>query len=398
MARTKRKLVVGEPGGEAETEAAIESTTPPGEEASFFDSRGDDSVVLMFRRHDTTKRLVYHGKLSPAEATEETVAATWGGGEYLAREKVRSPDGRMVFGRQRMVMVAGPYKEPTGLPPAGASAQAAAPVAAPSDALSSAAAGVNMEDIKMAGVLSLLQMTQQAAQAQVAAQAQMQQMLVATMDAQRQGMEAIVRSMSQRKEEPRENPMEMMKAMAEMLRGINPTPKSEVKELMEGMRSILDFRDELAPAKPSSGDTLMDSVPKMLDLVKEGFALKRQGAAPVAAPATALPGATAEPVQEGPMWQRLVLGQKRLLLRAAQENKDPEVAALMVVEFLPEGMRGALDEFIRREDVVDQVFAVVPELREYQRWTGAFLGAVRQQVVGDLDDAGDGGEDADPSD
>ena len=403
MARPRKKALSAEPVVELVTEESGEEFGEPQfGEASFFDGMSDDSYVMIWRRDDVTKKLVYHGKLSPLEATEENVLALYGGGEFLAREKKRLHDGRMVFGRQRSFVLAGVYKNP---------ALVTAPVGAPIPPAEAGkvmigpdSGGVNMEDIKMAGVLSLLQMTQQAAQAQATMQSQMQQMLLSTMTAQREGMEAIIRATAERKEEKKESPLEMVKTVVEMMKGMQ-SPKSDVKDLMEGMRSILDFREELAPAKPSTGDTIMDSVPKMLDLVKEGFALKRmEGTVPNVPKTNAqIPPTTgnaqAEAHPDMPIWQRVLLAQRNTLIRAASGDKDPEIAALAAVEFMPEGIRGAMTEFVRREDVLEQVVAVVPELGQFPHWITTFFNEVRSQLLPDegTDGEGDDGDQAEGS-
>lgn len=402
MARPRRRAPSVEVVAEQVTEELGEEFAEPVlEEASFFDSSGDDSYVMLWRRDDITKKMVYHGKLSPAEATEENVSAQFGGGEFLAREKKRLPDGRMVFGKQRSFVLAGAYKNPALQPP---KSNGAAPVETPAAVAGSAVAGlpgnVNMEDIKMAGVLSLLQMTQQAAQAQATMQSQMQQMLLSTMTAQREGMEAIIKATASRPEEKRESPLEMIKTVVEMMKGVQ-SPKSDVKDLMEGMRSILEFRDELSPAKPSTGDTIMDSVPKMLDLVKEGFALKRMEGTVPSAPKTnaQIPATTGDAQAEAhtdmPIWQRVLLAQKNTLIRAASSGKDPEIAALAAVEFMPEGIRGAMTEFVLREDVLAQVVAVVPELQQFPNWITAFFTEVRSQLLPDAGGEGEGEDDGD---
>lgn len=397
MARPRKRVLVAEPAVELVTEGVSEEFGEPQTgEASFFDGMSDDSYVMIWRRDDITKKLVYHGKLSPLEATEENVLALYGGGEFLAREKKRLHDGRMVFGRQRSFVLAGAYKNPAlSIPPASAAGGAVDP-----NPPVTAQGNVNMEDIKMAGVLSLLQMTQQAAQAQATMQSQMQQMLLSTMTAQREGMEAIIKATASRPEEKRESPLEMIKTVVEMMKGVQ-SPKSDVKDLMEGMRSILEFRDELSPAKPSTGDTIMDSVPKMLDLVKEGFALKRmEGTVPNAPKTNAqIPATTGDAQAEAhpdmPIWQRVLLAQKNTLIRAASSGKDPEIAALAAVEFMPEGIRGAMTEFVLREDVLAQVVAVVPELQQFPNWITAFFTEVRSQLLPDADGEGEGEDDGD---
>lgn len=389
MARPRKTAPFVEVVAEQVTEEAGEQFAEPAlGEASFFDGMSQDSYVMIWRRDDITKKMVYHGKLSPTEATEENVLALYGGGEFLAREKRRLPDGRMVFGKQRSFQMAGAYKNPALLP----KADATAPTGDERSPASPLGTGnVNMEDIKMAGVLSLLQMTQQAAQAQATMQSQMQQMLLSTMTAQREGMEAIIKATASRPEEKKESPLEMVKVVIEMMKGMQ-SPKSDVKDLMEGMRSILDFRDELSPAKPSTGDTIMDSVPKMLDLVKEGFALKRmEGTVPTAPKTNAqIPpvtgGAQTEAHTDMPIWQRVLLAQKNTLLKAASSGKDPEIAALAAVEFMPEGIKGAMTEFVSREDVLVQVVAVVPELEQFPNWITAFFTEVRAQLLPDADE------------
>lgn len=397
MARPRRRAPSVQVVTEQVTEESGEEfAEPPVGEASFFDGMSDDSYVMIWRRDDITKKQVYHGKLSPTEATEENVLALYGGGEFLAREKRRMQDGRMVFGKQRSFVLAGAYKNPALHPTPTATT---APVAAPDGVVGVTAQGnVNMEDIKMAGVLSLLQMTQQAAQAQSTMQSQMQQLLISTMTAQRESMEAIVKAATTRPAEaPRESPLEMIKTVMEMVKGTQ-SPKSEVKDLIEGMKSIMDFREDLSPPKEGSGNVVMDSIPKMLDLVKEGFALKKveqeAHAMPTAPKTSAQIPAASEVPNDAPIWQKVLLAQRRSLIGAASSGKNPEVVAMAAVEFMPEAIRGAMEEFVRRPDVMVQMVAVVPELQQFPHWLEQFTLAAREQLLTDEELAALGGEGA----
>lgn len=393
--RAKKKTAIPESSGVLDglSDEEYGADVPPSE-VSIFDGMADDSYVMIWRRDDISKRLVYHGKLSPSEAVEEHILDKFGGGEYMLREKKRTAEGRMVFGRQRTLVFAGKYKNPADV------------VATPSASVAPAAPGVvtadgnvNMEDIKMAGVLSLLQMTQQAASAQATMQQQTMTMLMGVMEAQRQGMEAIVKAQSGARGE-QESPIELVKTVLELTRGAS-SPKSDIKELMEGMQSILAFRDDLMPAR-SSGDTVMDSVPKMLDLVKEGFALKKleaegkqvaRPAAPAPAGALAAPSTPTPTGGDVPMWERVLKAQGKRLVESAMAGRDPGVVAAAAVEFMPEGVRGVMTEFVLREDVLELLYAAVPEAKQFPNWMAAFLTAAREELV--PADEGEGEPDGD---
>ena len=84
-----------------------------------------------------------------------------------------------------------------------------------------------------------------------------------------------------------------------------------------------------------------------------------------------------------PLWQKVLLAQKGQLLKAASAGRSPEVAAMAAVEFLPEGLRGAMEEFARRPDILEAVYAVVPELQQFPHWTEQFFTEARSQLLTD---------------
>lgn len=393
--------------GEEDTLEGMD-TPDGGTSANIFDNMGDDDYVMVWRRGDVSKQLVFHGKLTEHETTEENLIERFGGGEYVLREKRRNREGKMVWGRQRGITLAGPYKDPAKNLPV----QSPRPAAEGQPATGPLFAGgvVTKDDVQVASMLQMLQMQQQAAAAQAATQQQMQQMMLAQMEAQRQGMLGLVEMATKMRDQPKENPLEMFKVAVDLVKGAIPvaSPKSDIKELMDGMHSILAFRDELTPAA-ATGNPLMDSVPKVLDLVQQGFALKRaetEGARrpmPTVKTHANIPEPAPTPaVEDGmPLWQKVLTAQKRQLIAAASSGRDPEVAALAAVEFMPQAIRGAMEEFMRRDDVLTQVYAVVPELQEFPHWTESFFTEARAQLLGDIEeDPGEGagtaeGEDGD---
>lgn len=379
--RTRKRKV--EEDFEGEVEGENEDTTQGSveESDSMFEGMKDDDYVLLFRRDEGTKAFVFHGRLAPSEANEYTISMKYGGGEYLGKERTRLASGRKGFGRQRTIFIAGKYKNPVDQADA-----PAAPAGGEPSAIDKMAGGVNMEDVKMAGVLSLLQMTQQAAQTQATMQQQMQQMMMQSMTAQREGMQALVEMASKREAAPVADPMEMFKMMMDMTKGAQ-SPKSEIKEMVEAMSSILAFRDDMMPAAPVTGNPLMDSVPKVLELVQQGFDMKKLehegGKVPTVKTQANIPPAppTGAPEIQVPLWQQVLRAQKSALVKAAAAGKDTQIAALAAVEFMPEGIRGAMVEFVRREDLLEQVYVVAPELRDYPKWTHDFFAEAREQLL-----------------
>ena len=55
------------------------------------------------------------------------------------------------------------------------------------------------------------------------------------------------------------------------------------------------------------------------------------------------------------------------------------VVALAAVEFMPEAVRGAMTEFVMREDALERLYAAVPPAREFPHWMTEFLAAVRAE-------------------
>ena len=77
-----------------------------------------------------------------------------------------------------------------------------------------------------------------------------------------------------------------------------------------------------------------------------------------------------------PLWLTFAKGS---LLEAAEEGRDPVDVALSVLTLAPRRAHGQLREAVMREDAVDRLVAIVPELDGYRTWLGECVLALREE-------------------
>jgi len=164
------------------------------------------------------------------------------------------------------------------------------------------------------------------------------------------------------------------------------TGNSDVTALIKGLKEL----KELSQDPPEgTGDPILDSVPRVVDMLGH-FAASRQGApAPVPTPQALPPGQPAQPQPTIPLWAQLLQSQKRSLLSVASRGADPEWAAQAAVALMPEQYVGVLKEFIAAPEHVSLAVQAIPELGNFPQWTQKFFAAVAEELSDDTDDEDD---------
>lgn len=354
---------------------------------SLFDDMQTDTYTLIHRMDDITKRWVYHGRLSLNESNEETILERLGGGEYQVRERVRNDAGSYVYGRSRTFKLAGAYKKPTEIidnvaPKVGGRTDD--PALRMGDGIQG---GTSINEIMGAGVLQLFQtqaaMQQQQMQAMRDASEASRALLMAAVNQPKTDWVSLLATLlpvvldfmkSSRNNDL--NPLEITKLVTDAIKQ-NTGASGGMKDAIAAIKELLEVKDMLN-GDGASGDPMLDTANKALDLVSAGLAA-RAGAAP---PPASAPPQAASAVPLAPYQQALRANGKRLLV-AAQQAKDPELIAEVISEFMPPTMKGVLRELMAREDCAQLVMAEIPGLRVYEMWTVQVCGELQRIMFPD---------------
>lgn len=348
------------------------------------------------RRDEKSMKFILHGYL-PAEASEEDVATTFGGGHYRCQKIVKDAQGASVIESQREFDVPGQYKPPVGELPGLASRPPEVPASQSAITASSQVGAGNVMEILQSGlvgtVLDLLKAAKQPAPSD-------------------SGMAEVVRELARQASEDRRMLMDTLKAMQgqgttrsevlaelqQMKSLVSPTSaveggRSQLTELVSAIKELREVSEDLG-GKPVAADPLA-FVPQVLEVISEEQKLRRgrqaQGRPAPAAPTPAITqGATVSeaPASPVPLWQRILVGEGPKLVQQAEQGSDPDDVAALVVKFMPGNLRGAITEFFNAPtaDVLALVRQHVPGLNEYPKWTEDFVVGVQYELFGEPDD------------
>lgn len=347
----------------------------------LFDATGgSDSYVTLHRRDDLSKKMVFHGRLSVEEASEENVAKLFGGGYY--RAQLREPDerGTPVIRRTREFQLPGRYRPPQNTLPGVDQPQAA--TASPATVQGGGQGGNDsaalLNTAIVAQVIDLMKVSKEMASARPAAP-DLTPLLIAQMNTQMKMFEAMM-SRAPAGGDARTEVMALFKEFAEMMKAIAPgtanTPSDTLTQLVGAIKQLREVSDEFSPQEAKS-DPLLDSIPKLTEVLASGMAQRNANPQPRRQVA-------GEPINPTlPIWQRVLLREKPRLLKFAESGTDPEFCAEMAIQFMPSNIRGAMLEFVRLPDFIQQAATVVPELQAYPDWANRFLLEARALLLGD---------------
>jgi hypothetical protein len=379
MATTRRKRVGKKVGTSVGQEVATEVSeqVDEGESVGSIFDRETGTRVALYRIDDKSKKWVYHGMLTVEESTEEFVSSLFGGGRYKLQLRGQNEEtGHEAIRAVREMLLPGEYRPPRGFLP-GTKVEAPASVA-----VAPATAPMTTPDTSMSVMMQLFALQQSimtnSLEQQRAASERQQQMA----EQSRKDTEMLFKTMMEmRNTQTAKDPMDYALKLVEVMKETT-SKKSDVKELIEGMSSIMNFRDEMMPAK-DTGDPVFESINKTLDLVQAGMHQQQQQRQPprpapalaAPAPVTSLPTEGAVPVSEPdtPVWHKILTSQKERLLKFAREGMDPAFVAEMAVKMAPANMKGVITEFFSSEQALEWLYAAIPELQQFPKWSQDFL-------------------------
>lgn len=389
MAKTARRAKgIQRPDSEASPDENTEHS------AQVFEGMADSRVAI-YRKDDYTKKPVFHGYVSTHEATEAKVNELFGGGDY--RLQLRAPDemGREIIKQSRDFRLPGAYKPPTGALPG---IPQTATVATPSAATITTPDGtqVTKEGVREMLDMAMLSKVMDIMKTTKSEDGGNTQMFALIMENQRQAAEAnrtFMLNMAQQNQAMMTLMLEVMKTRSGEgidLKDVLPliaekSASTPVGELIKGLRELKG----LASDEPEgTGDPILDSVPKVVEMFGTFIHNRQGGAAPVATPnPRGLSAGEPQPQQERlPMWAQLLRGQRGPLLSFASRGSDPEWTAGAALQLMPEQYIGILKEFLAMPEHVGLATQVIPELGNFPQWTQKFFAALASELSDDTEE------------
>lgn len=352
----------------------------------FPDVDTNEAYVILKRRDDVDKTLVYHGRLSVEEATEERIATLFGGGAYIAQLRLKNENGKWVFGKQASFRIEGAYRKPSQLP-GQVDVQDNPPttvgVVGPSGEVTDA-----RSVLETAVVSQLIDMMKTSKEIMSRPAIDWASVLAAATP-------IIVAFLSRKRESeisPAEIADQITKAVQSAVQSITAPaqPVNVISQLVEAFKAMQGM-NEIVGGGRGSGDPLLDSIPQLAEVLATGMRQQREGLKPPALPA---PSAT----QPGEVWQRVLQQHGATLVRFAAMRASPAWAAESAIVLMPPDIQEAMTVFLFREDVLPAIISVVPRLGNYQHWLAKFVNEARQQLAdtmdGDGEEVGEGDESA----
>lgn len=365
----------------------------------LFDASADNRVRLL-RRSEQTQKWIPHGYFPP-DVTEEVILKEFGGGRYMAQLLVH--DGKKEAIKQsRKFELTGPYRPPTGDVPGIRDQTAFVAGGSGTTVISPVTTGDNLMSMLNATVLSTfidLIKTMKEASSRPAPPA-VDPMLVEIMRSQ-SAMQAevfkLVLPLVLGKGDSKKELLDLFAQFKDVLTpapAVNPSdPNVVLKSIVGAIQQLRQVSDDLTPER--TGDPLVDSLPKITELLMEEHRMKRAAMIaatnpqPIPLPA---PNPTPQMPDGAPLWRKILHQQAPRLMASAQAGKSAEAMAVIAVEFAPD--RGALVEFFHREPdkVLAQMVEEVPSLGQYPTWLLEFIDHVQFRLFPEEFDEGNEGE------
>ncbi len=345
---------------------------------SAFNAIGDDrGFVRIVRLDEREKSWVPHGKLLPSEATWERVAELFGGGKYRLVGFKKDEAGHVNFEKQTTVVIPGPYKPPTGDLPGMPSRNAASSPPGRVEVGTVGGTPTSAETLNAALVNQVIEMMQANRRPGVE--------WGALLAALAPTLTELIKAMTGRKDEGgklNDMVLRQMEKLGEKIEHITQRPAqptqpatTQMGDLVAAIREVLELKD-MMEGKESGGERMppeFGMVEKMLGLLQGGKVVPAP--VPTGAPTPAAVAAM-------PIWQRLLLGNKRILLSAAARGRDGSAIAQALLDLhVPEEAIGSVKELLQRPDCGAVVVQAVPELAQFPKFTEEFLTTLAEELL-----------------
>ncbi|MGH3589545.1 MAG: hypothetical protein ACRDRF_00710 [Pseudonocardiaceae bacterium] len=375
----------------AETGKAPEEAGGEGS-ASLFDASGDARVRVL-RKDERTQKMVTHGFFPPT-VSEEDVMEAFGGGHYRAQLVIQDGSGLSKIKTQRDFNIPGAYKPPQEIPAfrSGVEGPKNPPIAG-APVVGTIPPGMG----DMAGMLNATMMTtfmdmiKTMKEVSTRPAPTIDPLLVALMQNQSatQGkmMELLLglmtRPTGESAEKGEERTLRLLASMREIIAPSNAAdPLAMFNKVLESFGAMREAAEDFTPQRSGSGDPLMDSIPKLAEVIAGEYQQRQAARNRIPAPNTpALPpgapivDAAQPPAEPLPIWKQLLRREGPRLSGAAASGKSAELMADIAVAFMPENIKGAIVEFFHRDEkeVFADIVAEVPTLAQFPTWVADFV-------------------------
>jgi hypothetical protein len=342
----------------------------------FPDLTNRNIYVRFSRIDDGTGKYSPHGRLPLMEARYSKVMELFGGGRYKAQAYEPDATGSPKIRGTRTWIIPGAYHPPMHLPGDVSPTSEPASTHVAGNVPQGMQGGVSMnEGLNMVLVSQILE-TVQRSRVQPTANPLLEAVLPAAIEAISKLMErkepttdpAITQLLMQQQQDIRE--------LRAMLAAKPDTPIKSIKDTLEEMKSLRELM---------SGDgEKVDSESMMWAAgLKALEALTGPKAAPTPTAVNPQQAMLADP--NTPIWKKVLRGQKQKILMAAGFGLDPYFAADTAIKTMPQGIHGAVIEFLQKPDHVELAMQELPELRQYENWTKDFFAAASEIMLGEPD-------------
>ena len=362
--------------------------------ASLFDFQGEARVRVL-HRNEKTQRFEPHGYF-PTDATEETILTEFGGGKFRVQLLVRDETGREIIKTTRDFDLPGQYKIPEGDLPGIGSRAVGGPkpkIFATGDAVATIPQIPNnndlMEVLKAGIINTLLDMMKTSREVRPSGP---DPMLLKLMEQQSQTQQKMMEFMltlaTQKSGGSREETFELLAKAKELIGGsaTGMNPMEMFNSMLEAMTRMRDVAEDINPPNARSGDPLMDSIPRLVEVVAEQHEMNKRQRTVQQAPPTSV-AVTTPIVSERPMamWQQILRRESKRLISFAIAKQDPDLIAGTAVILAPPHIREALAIFLHRapEAVEADILVEIPELAEHREWLTDFVQAAQERLFPD---------------
>jgi len=399
-----------------EVDGQVEAEPPPEEAGgegsnSLFDA-SHDARVRIFRRDERTQKMVTHGYMPPT-VSEEDVAERFGGGHYRAQLFLPDPaSGIPKVKRSRDFDVPGPYKPPSKI----LSMEEAGPNAVIAPQQNGAAtatmptvpAGNDLMEVLKAGIINTL-FDMMKANREIHTPT-MDPMMVEVMKAQAAVQQEIIKQQAEMQKtivtlmtKEGDTKKDVLGELAKMKELVAPPataqgdPMAMFNTMLETFTRMRDVAEDINPSRRDGGDPIMDSIPKLVEVVAEQHQMNKQqrqiATRPVPGPAGGVAQMpvvqTIPPAQpEGPplaMWQQILRQQSARLMASAVAKHDPDVIAGTAILFAPPHVKEALALFFHREpiEVAADIQTEIPAIADHREWLDEFIACAQERLFPD---------------
>ncbi len=380
--------------------------------ASLFDASSDARVRIL-RVDERTQKRVTHGYFPPT-VKEEDISAAFGGGSYRAQLVVPDPaTGLSQIKRTRDFTVPGAYRPPQKINniddvgPNGSASTPAAAAAAAATALPipGMGGGDDLMQVLKAGIINTLLEMMKSTKEMSRAPTGPDPILIRLMEEQSKTQQQMMQFMLTLATKDNGENRDMLTMLAKMKEIVSPAgalasggvvnPMEMFNTMLETFGRMREVADDLSPRR-EGGDPLMDSIPKLVEVVAEQHALNK-------AARTSAPRPAQRPAPSGPapvaevhtiaepqpdnlaMWQMILRQQSSRLIAFATAKQDPDDIAAMAIIFAPANVREALSIFFHRDEelVAADILTEIPVLAEHREWMMDFIAAAQERLFPD---------------